>query len=334
MPDVEFGSRVRFLSLLLKRSIMKNLAIASLLFVLMIVCALPGVAQRGRPTAKPAPKSATTAPPKQPATAPATIVSQAAAAEQSGVIQGKVVDLGWGDALTVLDAQGKQHRVRLLGIDAPEKEQAFGPAARQKLSALVFGKAVSVKYPKMDRSGRPLGKVLLGALDVNLEMLKAGLAWYYANDRDLPEKDRPLYANAEREAQTAKRGLWQEESPTPPWEFRQARKKAAPPDQPGVPPGMEEASEPAQIAVETAPVKGNADADKNADVPSGHDESSTASASFPKTPKETITGDNTTRYYYRSGCPDLEKVPPQNRVSFGSIEEAEKSGFRRTPNCP
>jgi endonuclease YncB( thermonuclease family) len=307
---------------------MKNLAIVLLLFALMFVCALPGVAQKQQqPVAKPAPKPVATAP-KQPAPAPAP----KPASEQSGVIQGKVVDLGWGDALTVLDAQSKQHRVRLLGIDAPEKEQAFGPAARQKLSALVFGKAVSIKYSKVDRSGRPLGKVMLGAMDINLEMLKAGLAWYYSNDRDLPESDRPLYANAEREAQSAKRGLWQDESPMPPWEFRQARKKAAPPDQPA-PPGSEE-TEPAQIAIETAPDKENVATDKSADSDSDKAEASSANASFPKAPKESITGDNATRYYYRSGCPDLEKVPPQNRVSFNSAEEAEKAGFRRTPNCP
>jgi endonuclease YncB( thermonuclease family) len=275
----------------------------------------------------------------QTATTPAPNAAKPAS-EQGGVIQGKVVDLGWGDALTVSDAQGKQHRVRLLGIDAPEKEQAFGPAARQKLSALVFGKAVVVKYQKMDRSGRPLGKVTVGALDVNLELLKAGLAWYYPNDRDLPESDRPLYAGAEREARAAERGLWQDETPISPWEFRQTRKQqttttanseatteqdvtiiadseAVAPEKAPSPPG--------EKSMQSGPPV------KEADAPPDQSE---ASNGFPKAPKVSVTGDSSTRIYYKTGCPEGDKVSAQSRVSIGSIEEAEKAGYRRTPNCP
>ena len=299
---------------------MKNLASASLLFVLMLVCALPLTAQKKQPAnAKTAPKPAPTATPQP---APST--------EQSGVIQGKVVDLGWGDSLTVLDGQNKRHRVRLLGIDAPEKEQSFGPAARQKLSVLVFGKMVAVKYQKIDRNGRPLGKVLLGTTDVNLEMLKAGLAWYYANDSDLPESDRPLYAKAEQDARSASRGLWQDETQQPPWEFRAFRKQAAPTTTAA---SLEPSQTPDEVVAVPektgVPDKENKDSDQPARV-----DQADASNGFPKPPKESITGDNSTKTYFKSSCPEVEKVAAQNRVSFGSIEEAEQAGFKRTPNCP
>jgi endonuclease YncB( thermonuclease family) len=320
---------------------MKKQAIALLVVVIICVCALQGMAQKKQQATKTKP----TAPQTPAATAPANTASREAA-EQPGAIQGKVVELGWGDSVTVLDAQSKKHRVRLLGIDAPEKEQPFGPVARQKLSMMVFGKTVNVKYQKMDRNGRALGKVTLGALDVNLEMLKAGLAWYYPNDRDLPESDRPLYSGAEREARTASRGLWQDEAPLPPWEFRQARRQ-----QPSTPAVAETTPEPPETAPDATPEKPGdalAAADKSG-IPAKNPEQGAdqkgvdqtgqggqaeGSTAFPKSPRLTVTGDSTTRTYYKAGCPEGERVLPQNRVSFGSIEEAERAGFKRTPNCP
>lgn len=347
MCVVDAGGPTGFPLSLLERSIMKNPALALLLFVLLCVCALPCAAQRTKEVKT---KPAATAPPTPNAPAPAVDAQAKSASEQAGTLQGKVVDLGWGDSLTVADAQNKQHRVRLLGIDAPEKEQAFGPAARQKLSALVFGKAVTVKYEKMDRSGRPLGKVVFGALDINLEMLKAGLAWYYPNDRDLPESDRPLYSGAERDARAARRGLWKDEAPVSPWEFRQARRQRTPaPTQPGMETAM---SDPAQVTAADPDSEKNPDgvaekggatvsekggsavSDTPARVSDPSAEQAEPSSGFPKSPKLTVTGDSSTRTYYKAGCPDLERVQPQNRVAFGSVEEAEKAGFKRTPNCP
>jgi endonuclease YncB( thermonuclease family) len=316
------------------RSIMKNFVTALSLFLLLAVgCASSATAQKN-PQANTKPKPPATAPAK-PLSAPSTS-AQKPAGEQAGVIQGKVVDLGWGDSITVLDAQSKPQRVRLLGIDAPEKDQAFGPSARQKLSTLVFGKVVTVKYQKVDRSGRPLGKVMLGATDINLEMLKLGMAWYYTNDRDLPESDRPLYATAEREAKAAERGLWQDESPVSPWEFRQVRKRQnAQPEQPTQqepePTAFENPLEkPSEAVAEKhiAPVK---DSGRDVDAPAEQPDGSTP---FPKAPKQLVLGDSTTRTYFKAGCPEGEKVAPQHRVSFVSAEEAEKAGYKRTSNCP
>lgn len=319
---------------------MKNTSLVLLLFVLVFACAVSGAAQKAKPRPNNNPATTTATPPPQPAPSPAASAAKTTPLPPSGVLQGKVLDLGWGDAVTLTDAQGKQYRVRMLGIDAPEKEQAFGPPARQKLSALVFGKAVTVKYTKVDRSGRPLGKVLLGAMDVNLEMLKAGLAWYYPNDTDLPASDRPLYINAELEARRGGRGLWQDETPIAPWEFRQARRQQ---QQQRATPNAEPGSEPAEVVVsDIAPAekpaepvaeKGGAPGTpgKEADAPT---EQSDPGSTFPKPPKQSVTGDSSTRTYYKAGCPEVEKVAPQNRIPFHNVEEAEKAGFKRTPNCP
>jgi len=78
---------------------------------------------------------------------------------------GKVVKISDGDTITVLDHYKVQHRVRLTGIDAPERKQAFGSRSRQSLGKLVFSKTVTVKTNKRDRYGRVLGKVLINGID-------------------------------------------------------------------------------------------------------------------------------------------------------------------------
>ena len=90
---------------------------------------------------------------------------------------GKVVKISDGDTITVLDHYKVQHRVRLTGIDAPERKQAFGSRSRQSLGKLVFRKTVTVKTNKLDRYGRVLGKVLINGIDVNKERVRRGMAW-------------------------------------------------------------------------------------------------------------------------------------------------------------
>jgi endonuclease YncB( thermonuclease family) len=142
-------------------------------------------------------------------------------------LEGKVVGVADGDTITVLGAGNQQTRVRLQGIDAPESRQAFGQASKRNLSDLIFGRQVVVEYEKTDQYGRTLGKVLIGGRDVNLEQVKAGLAWHYKyyQDEQSPD-DRRLYANAEMEARSAKRGLWADPAPIPPWDFRRGKRAA------------------------------------------------------------------------------------------------------------
>lgn len=146
--------------------------------------------------------------------------SHAAAA----TINGRVVGVADGDTVTVLDSAKQQRKIRLDGIDAPEKAQAFGERSKQSLSDLVYGKTVEVDTHKRDRYGRQVGKVLLQGKDVNLEQVTRGLAWHYkAYASEQTPQDQERYASAEDAARGAKRGLWLDANPTPPWEWRKSR---------------------------------------------------------------------------------------------------------------
>ncbi len=139
------------------------------------------------------------------------LLCQAAIAD---VIQGRVIGVSDGDTITVLDASHRQHRIRLSGVDAPEKNQAFGQRSKQSLSSLVYGKQVSVDWDKRDRYDRIIGRVITPAGD-------AGLAWHYKHyARDQAPADRAVYAQAESSARKEGRGLWADASPVPPWEWR------------------------------------------------------------------------------------------------------------------
>ena len=141
--------------------------------------------------------------------------------DQAEILTGRVVKISDGDTLTVLDESKRQHKVRLVGIDAPERKQAFGTVSRQNLAHLVFGKTVAVEWHKQDRYQRVLGKVLLNGKDINLEQIKAGLAWYYKRyDKDQRLADRRLYAEAQKAASLKGIGLWSDPAPVAPWDFR------------------------------------------------------------------------------------------------------------------
>jgi endonuclease YncB( thermonuclease family) len=140
-------------------------------------------------------------------------------------LRGVVVSVSDGDTLTVLDESKTQHKVRLLGIDAPERGQAFGTVSRQNLAALTFQKPVVVEWEKKDRFGRIVGKVQVGGLDVNLQQIDQGLAWHFkAYQKDQHPEDRQRYAKAEVTARAASVGLWADKDPVPPWEFRRVRR--------------------------------------------------------------------------------------------------------------
>lgn len=140
-------------------------------------------------------------------------------------LYGKVIAISYGDTLTLLDKENKTHKIRLSGIDAPEKSQAYGQASKQALSNQVYGKSVNVDWNKRDRYGRIIGKVIRGSQDVNLEQIKLGMAWHYKKYENEQEiEDRSLYSHAEYLAQRNRRGLWTEHDPTAPWDFRKAKR--------------------------------------------------------------------------------------------------------------
>ena len=141
-------------------------------------------------------------------------------------LTGRVVRVADGDTLTVLDNTNTQHRIRLQGIDAPESHQAFGTRSKQSLSDMVFGKTVTVEYYKTDQYGRIVGKILLDGKDIDLEQVKAGMAWHYKEyEREQTPADRELYARAEAEARSARRGLWADADPVEPSEFRREERE-------------------------------------------------------------------------------------------------------------
>lgn len=129
--------------------------------------------------------------------------------------EARVVGISDGDTITVLYGT-TQVKVRLNGIDCPEKRQAFGARAKQLTSDLAFGKTVTVRPTGKDRYGRTLGEVILpDGRVLNQELVAAGMAWHYTRY----SKDRSL-ARLERQAREARVGLWSETRPVAPWEFR------------------------------------------------------------------------------------------------------------------
>ena len=138
-------------------------------------------------------------------------------------IEGKVVFVADGDTITVLKDK-QQIKVRLHGVDAPEKAQDFGTASRTFTSELCFGKVVTVEVKDTDRYGRKVGIVTVpDGRVLNHELVKAGLAhWYAAYARD----DTTL-KGLQDEAKSAKRGVWSRTDTVAPWDFRKEKRKPA-----------------------------------------------------------------------------------------------------------
>jgi len=122
---------------------------------------------------------------------------------------GRVVGITDGDTVKILNSQNRQVTVRLSGIDAPEKSQAYGYAAKQYLSDMIYGQNVSCRSNKKDRYGRTVGQLFLGARDVNLAMVSGCHAWHYKDyEREQSAADRSSYAAAEDRARSNECGLW------------------------------------------------------------------------------------------------------------------------------
>lgn len=146
---------------------------------------------------------------------------------QAETLVGEVVGLADGDTVTVLDAQRVQHKIRLAGIDAPEKGMPWGQKSKEALSDRVYRLTVTVEWQKHDRYGRLVGKIMVDGRDANLAQVADGMAWHYKdyqNEQTL--EDRLRYAQAELDARNARRGLWAEPEPVAPWTWRKMKREA------------------------------------------------------------------------------------------------------------
>lgn len=153
---------------------------------------------------------------------------------QAETLTGRVIGITDGDTLTVLDANNQQFKIRLAGIDAPEtsksyhhpeRGQAFGERSKQNLSKLAFGKMAIIDWKKKHRE-RLVGKVMVNGVDISLEQIKNGMAWWYEKYRkEQTSSDQQTYFDAQELARDRKVGLWRDDFPTPPWQWRAESKK-------------------------------------------------------------------------------------------------------------
>ncbi len=151
------------------------------------------------------------------------LAAQVALAE---TIEGKVVRVADGDTLTIRTSQPQDYRIRLSGIDAPEKGQPFGNRSKQNLAQLALNKPALADCYKTDKYRRKVCRVAVEGRDVDLEQVRVGAAWWYrlyAKEQTVAE--RREYGEAEDQARAAKLGLWREQKPMPPWEWRAEKKR-------------------------------------------------------------------------------------------------------------
>ena len=133
---------------------------------------------------------------------------------------GRVVNAHDGDTLTALDDTNTQHRIRLQGIDAPELGQPFGRVSRDRLAALAKGKAATITPHGRDRYGRTIATIEIEHDELGHRLVAEGRAWHYSRY----SYDATLDA-AQRAARAARRGLWADAKPVPPWEWRKGEKR-------------------------------------------------------------------------------------------------------------
>ena len=135
-------------------------------------------------------------------------------------LRGKVVSISDGDTFTILTEEKIQIKIRLYGIDCPEKGQEFGQVCKEYLSKLIFNKLVEVENKGYDRFKRTLGVVFVNQINVNEKMLEEGMAWHFKKyDRSL------RWSLIEEKAKSEKRGLWSNPNFIAPWEYRKNKTK-------------------------------------------------------------------------------------------------------------
>lgn len=140
------------------------------------------------------------------------------------VLEGKVVHVADGDTITILTQDRTRHKIRLYGIDAPERKMPFGRKSGDALAKLVAGEYVRVIPMYTDDYGRIVGLVENGdETEVNREMVKNGWAWVYTHfcKADFCSE----WKIFEKQARERKKGLWRDNNPQPPWEWRRYNRR-------------------------------------------------------------------------------------------------------------
>ena len=140
--------------------------------------------------------------------------------KKNKVWHGMVVGISDGDTITVLH-EGRGEKIRLYGIDAPEKGQAFSKKAKQFTSSMVYGKTVKVEPKDIDQYGRTVALIYVNGQSLNEALIKNGFAWVYRKYCKEPFCDDWL--NLEIVARYGKIGIWSEPNPIPPWDFRHGK---------------------------------------------------------------------------------------------------------------
>ncbi|MEM9352856.1 MAG: thermonuclease family protein [Planctomycetota bacterium] len=189
------------------------------------------------------------APAEKPAEKPAAIEAEqdannAPGSKEPKVLTGKIVGVASGDTLTLL-VDATPTVVRIAGVDAPELDQPYGNHAKRILTSRFAGKVAVVTVEKRDADGIAVGGIKVGKQDIGLQMLRAGMAWHYKD-----EKDTAQLAKSEAAARKAKRGLWRDASAVAPWRWRD---KSAQPETAEVAAQPEAAPQPAAAAAITPP---------------------------------------------------------------------------------
>jgi len=136
-------------------------------------------------------------------------------------INGTVVHISDGDTFILENAIGERTTVRIHAIDAPELAQSFGKESREELRALIVNQQVVVRKQKKDQFNRIVGDVFLGDKNIGLDMVALGYAWHFKQyQKEQSPNDRKLFTDAETTAHNSRLGLWREDNPTAPQEYR------------------------------------------------------------------------------------------------------------------
>lgn len=227
---------------------------------------------------------------------------QASTEQKPPVVVGKVTKVIDGDTLEIIESGVSTRRIRLKGIDAPERNQAFAIESTRSLARLTNGKEVIIEWEKIDEHDRLVGRVLIEKRDICLEQIRAGMAWHFKRyQHEQTARERELYDRSENEARSARKGLWADSKPLEPWVVRTGQRDFRP-----------EISEKQPAIIQPPEPQPNTQAVAQTEV---------------------IRGNRRSMIYHWPGCPNYDDIAMHNRVPFASRAEAERAGYRAARNC-